>query len=201
LYNAEAYLERGKAYYFKDEYDRAIADFNRAVKLNPENAQAYAFRGMTYKAKGEIEQARADLERAIELEPDDEYYQKWYADAKKQSGCFITTAVCGSFGKPDDCRELTAFRAFRDNWLAKQPDGKALVAEYYHIAPRIVAAIDAAPDSAGIYRGIWDAYLADCLRLIDSGRFAECRDVYVRMVNDLKAERLTIVRDGKGEEI
>jgi hypothetical protein len=104
------------------------------------------------------------------------------------SNCFITTAVCGSFGKPDDCRELTAFRAFRDNWLIKQPDGKALVDEYYHIAPRIVAAIDAVPDSGRVYRGIWDAWLADCLRLIDSGRFAECRDVYVRMVRELGEE-------------
>ena len=28
--------------------------------------------------------------------------------------CFITTAVCQELGKPDDCAELTAFRAFRD---------------------------------------------------------------------------------------
>ena len=31
--------------------------------------------------------------------------------------CFITTAVCESEGKPDDCAELTAFRAFRDGYL------------------------------------------------------------------------------------
>ena len=36
------------------------------------------------------------------------------------SGCFVTTAVCDSFGKSDDCYELTAFRAFRDNWLVKE---------------------------------------------------------------------------------
>ena len=31
--------------------------------------------------------------------------------------CFITTAVCEEEGKPDDCEELTAFRAFRDGYL------------------------------------------------------------------------------------
>ena len=31
--------------------------------------------------------------------------------------CFITTAVCQELGKPDDCEELTAFRAFRDGYL------------------------------------------------------------------------------------
>ena len=30
--------------------------------------------------------------------------------------CFITTAVCEEEGKPDDCEELTAFRAFRDDF-------------------------------------------------------------------------------------
>lgn len=39
-------------------------------------------------------------------------------------GCFITTAVCDSFNKLDDCYELTMFRDFRDNWLKKQPKVK-----------------------------------------------------------------------------
>ena len=41
--------------------------------------------------------------------------------------CFITTAVCQELGKPDNCAELTAFRAFRDGYLASQPDGEALI--------------------------------------------------------------------------
>ena len=55
--------------------------------------------------------------------------------------CFITTAVCQELGKPDNCAELTAFRAFRDGYLASQPDGEALIHEYYNIAPGIVTCI------------------------------------------------------------
>lgn len=45
-------------------------------------------------------------------------------------GCYITTAVCEFYGKPDDCYELTEFRKFRDEWLALQPDGELLIKNY-----------------------------------------------------------------------
>ena len=32
---AEEYLNRGKAYYEKKEYDKAIADFEAALRINP----------------------------------------------------------------------------------------------------------------------------------------------------------------------
>lgn len=101
-------------------------------------------------------------------------------------GCFITTAVCGSLGKADDCAELTAFREFRDNWLAYQPDGEALVGEYYRIAPGIVRAIDARADAAEIYRAIWLEYLSPCYELIRRGRNAACKRKYVEMMRALE---------------
>lgn len=101
-------------------------------------------------------------------------------------GCFITTAVCGSLGKADDCAELTAFRNFRDNWLAYQPDGRELVDEYYRVAPEIVRAIDARADSAEIYRAIWAEYLSPCYELIRRGRYAACRRKYVEMMRALE---------------
>jgi hypothetical protein len=57
-------------------------------------------------------------------------------------GCFITTAVCEMFDKPDDCYELTMFRNFRDEYLKKQSDGEMLIVECYQIAPIIVSRID-----------------------------------------------------------
>ncbi|MDE0694952.1 MAG: hypothetical protein OXH76_03855 [Boseongicola sp.] len=58
-----------------------------------------------------------------------------------KGGCFLTTAVVGRRGEADDGPTLTALRAFRDGWMATHPEGPALVAEYYEVAPRIVAAI------------------------------------------------------------
>jgi tetratricopeptide (TPR) repeat protein len=38
--NAEAYLDRGVAYGGKGDYDRAIADFEAALRINPNDANA-----------------------------------------------------------------------------------------------------------------------------------------------------------------
>ena len=62
-------------------------------------------------------------------------------DDDRGGGCFLTTAVTAMRGEPDGGPTLTLLRAFRDGWLSRHPDGPALVAEYYSVAPRIVAAI------------------------------------------------------------
>jgi len=107
-------------------------------------------------------------------------------NVNSDSFCFITTAVCESFAKPDDCPELTAFRDFRDNWLAKQPGGKDLINRYYRTAPTIVASINKSPNPAAVYAGIRNDYLLGCLRLIENRRFEECKNLYIKMVNDLE---------------
>ncbi|MCL1993298.1 MAG: 50S ribosome-binding GTPase [Spirochaetes bacterium] len=104
------------------------------------------------------------------------------------SGCYITTATCRSLGRGDSCYELNAFRSFRDNWLAQQPDGKAIIEEYYQTAPGIVASIDAKPDSGQIYAEIWQKYLAPCLDEIEHNRFADCKSRYMDMVQTLQRE-------------
>lgn len=108
------------------------------------------------------------------------------ARQQQNSGCFVTTAVCDSFGKPDDCEELTTFRKFRDCWLMNQPDGKNLIAEYYSIAPRIVDKINCLPNAAQIYKSIWEKYLEPCLRFIKSNDNLSCKNKYVEMIRELK---------------
>lgn len=105
--------------------------------------------------------------------------------------CFITTAVCEAEGKPDDCAELTAFRAFRDGYLQTQPDGPALIEEYYRVAPAIVMCIDIGCDRAERYAGIRTRYLQPCYEALQAGDFAGCKDRYIRMVRDLEAQYLS----------
>lgn len=109
---------------------------------------------------------------------------------EKSGGCFITTAVCENFGKDDDCYELTEFRKFRDGWLTAQPDGKALIAEYYSIAPAIVNKINSLPNAAQIYEALLTKYLAPCLNLIERGENLSCKRLYVEMVTLLKKKFL-----------
>jgi tetratricopeptide (TPR) repeat protein len=66
---AAAYDSRGIAYASKGDYDRAIADFNEAIRLDPKSANAYSNRGNAYNDKGDHERAIADLNEAIRLDP------------------------------------------------------------------------------------------------------------------------------------
>lgn len=100
--------------------------------------------------------------------------------------CFITTAVCGSFGKSDDCYELTAFRNFRDGWLRQQSDGEFLIAQYYQIAPTIVEHINLLPDAKEIYHCIWDKYLKSCLDCLKKAQYQRCKQIYIEMVESLE---------------
>ena len=102
------------------------------------------------------------------------------------AGCYITTAVCDSFGKEDACYELMAFRAFRDGYLKTRPDGASMVQTYYETAPAIVAEINKRANAKDIYRGIWDEYLSKCLTLIETEQYDTCTDLYRNMVETLK---------------
>ena len=92
--------------------------------------------------------------------------------------CYITTAVCESLNKPDDCYELTTLRKYRDEYLLSTESGREIVEEYYNIAPTIVKRIGRQDDAGEIYRGIWDEYLSPCIHLIEKGRKEECKDRY-----------------------
>ena len=64
-----AYLNRGNAYDKKGLYDRAIANYDKAIKLNPKHANAYNNRGRAYGEKGLHDRAIADYDKAIKLNP------------------------------------------------------------------------------------------------------------------------------------
>jgi tetratricopeptide (TPR) repeat protein len=65
----DAYYNRGAAKIEKGDLDGAIADYNRAIELNPKDARAYYNRGIAKRAKGDLDGAIADFSRAIELDP------------------------------------------------------------------------------------------------------------------------------------
>jgi tetratricopeptide (TPR) repeat protein len=65
---ALAYLVRGAALSQEGKSDKAFADFDVALKLEPRNAVAYLCRGRARAIKLEIEQAIADYTRALALD-------------------------------------------------------------------------------------------------------------------------------------
>jgi tetratricopeptide (TPR) repeat protein len=65
-----AYTNRGWAYDALGQLQRAIEDYNEAIRLNPEKASlAYANRGLAYANLGQLQRAIADFDEAIRLDP------------------------------------------------------------------------------------------------------------------------------------
>ena len=101
-------------------------------------------------------------------------------------GCFLTTAVVELRGEPDGGPTLTALRAFRDGYMTRTAERRALVEEYYAIAPKIVAAI---PDGHAGWERIAaevDAAVAAIAAGDEDGAFG----IYVDLVSRLKADWL-----------
>jgi tetratricopeptide (TPR) repeat protein len=73
---AEKYMQAGFVHFQNQEYDQAIADFQKAVKLEPKAAAAYNMMGMAYRLKGNklgIAELKAKeiaaFQKALEADP------------------------------------------------------------------------------------------------------------------------------------
>lgn len=108
----------------------------------------------------------------------------------KKGLCYITTAVCESLGKPDDCYELTLLREYRDQYLMNTEEGKEVVKEYYNIAPTIVNRIGKEEKACEVYEGIWTTYLQPCVNMIEKDELEDCRETYSKMVYELEKRYL-----------
>ena len=68
-----AYNSRGNAWRDKDDNERAIPDYDEAIRLNPTYAHPYLGRGNANRELGEFDRAIADYNEAIRLDPRDPY--------------------------------------------------------------------------------------------------------------------------------
>lgn len=107
------------------------------------------------------------------------FHRKW---------CYITTAVCETFGKSDDCYELNLLRHYRDTYLMEQENGESLIREYYDVAPTIVKRINQKENRNEIYQNLWDTYLQPCIRMIEKEEKEACCQLYTEMVHNLEEE-------------
>lgn len=65
------YGNRGQAYQRKGDNDRAMADYNQAISIDPKNPVFFNNRGIVYRNKGDFDRAIADYTQAISLNPKD----------------------------------------------------------------------------------------------------------------------------------
>jgi tetratricopeptide (TPR) repeat protein len=68
--DAPSFWERGINWLHKKEYDKAIQDFNEAIRLDPRWLPAYRDRGNAWSYKQDYDRAIVDYDVAIRLDPD-----------------------------------------------------------------------------------------------------------------------------------
>ena len=106
------YYNRGIEYDEKRDYDRAIADYNEVIHLDPIYAKAYCDRGNAWRNKGDLDRAIADYNEAIRLDP-------------KDAGCYknrgVANLYAGSLSKAladlNQASELKPKDAYTALWL------------------------------------------------------------------------------------
>jgi tetratricopeptide (TPR) repeat protein len=65
---AIAHLERGFWYARKKDQDRTLADFDEAIRLDPQNDTALGARSELHHSKGDLARAQADFEQAMRID-------------------------------------------------------------------------------------------------------------------------------------
>ena len=103
-------------------------------------------------------------------------------DGGDDGGCFLTTAIVERRGiELDNGPTLTALRGFRDGYMMKTSKRRALVAEYYEIAPGITAAIPETHSDWDWIGGRIDA----AIKAITAGDEDQAFGIYAAMVRRL----------------
>ena len=84
--DGEAYWERGKLYYFANDYAQALEDFTKAKELGMEDSKLYWYKGFCYRRLGETELAIREYSRSLELKETSEVY-------RNRGLCFTTVKL------------------------------------------------------------------------------------------------------------
>jgi tetratricopeptide (TPR) repeat protein len=56
----------------KKDFSRAIADFDKAIEINPQDPNGYTMRGRAYQIRNQLEKAITDFTKAVQIEPTNE---------------------------------------------------------------------------------------------------------------------------------
>jgi tetratricopeptide (TPR) repeat protein len=84
------HLNRGVEWAAKGDHNRAIADYDAALRLNPKSADAHHNRGSAWANKGETDKAIADYDAAIRLDP---------AESSPYAGRAVEYSIKGDYAR------------------------------------------------------------------------------------------------------
>ena len=78
---AQPFIDSGNANINSKNYDQALADFSRAISIDPKSAAAYVGRGRVYNLQNQPDLALGELNKAIEIDPGlaNAYFRRAYS--------------------------------------------------------------------------------------------------------------------------
>jgi tetratricopeptide (TPR) repeat protein len=103
------YVARGLAWAQKRDYDRAIADYTEALRVNPKDAKAYTYRAVAWSNKNNYERAVADYSEAIRINPQ-------HVDAHNSAAWLLATAPVASVRNGTRAVEVARKAAELSSW-------------------------------------------------------------------------------------
>lgn len=106
-----------------------------------------------------------------------------------KKNCYLTTACVEAMNLPDDCHELQTLRKFRDGHVSETDEGKALITEYYEIAPKIIDEIHSTGNGKDIFKALYSD-IQEIVSLIDNLNYKEAYQYYCNMTLKLKSKYL-----------
>ena len=151
--SAEQKIARGAKSAMKGQFDRAIADFDEAIRLNP-SADAFYNRANAYAELGQYDRAIADFDKAIRLNP------KSAAAIEKRAAVIAIKSGRGGeqTGAIADVDEATRLNAKDAGTLADRANAYYTKGDYDRAMADYDALISLNPRDADALRNRGDAY-------------------------------------------
>ena len=90
----EGHVHRGRLYVAMNEHDKAIAEFTKAVEIDPRCAEALFHRSLVHYVRGEYGKARDDVDRiqSLGLSVPAGFLQA-FAASRNRTECEISTSL------------------------------------------------------------------------------------------------------------
>ncbi|WP_245284248.1 tetratricopeptide repeat protein [Bradyrhizobium sp. WSM2254] len=122
-----AYHNRGSAWSAKGDYDKAIADFDKALRLNPKLASSYSNRGRAWAMKGDYDKAIPDMNESIRLNPKDAVAYQNRGTVFYHKGDYDKAIADWNESIRLNPREATAYSGRGSAWMGKRDYDRAIV--------------------------------------------------------------------------
>jgi len=109
---AVSYSNRAIAYEAKGDYDQAIADYSKAIEINPKVADLLHNRALDYRYKGDLVSAMADYTQEIQVDP-----KLWRAYFSRGTVSVMIGALPPAMADLNRAAELAPRNAYIPLWI------------------------------------------------------------------------------------